>query len=211
MNKGAPLASTGDDDLLVSNCTSVDNCTLSLFSISESWVEVFLRRHREQPAVFSLPLDQYETVYNQSVAEYAALLSTDNPDLTRLAAHGTKMIVWHGEADTLIATNGSVDYYERVAVATNMSASMDDFYRLFLAPGVGHCGGGPGLDPSAGVFGELVRWVEDGDAPDRLAALGPAVGPGNATALRDVGLCRYPGVLTFTGTDPNDEASFECL
>lgn len=215
---GTSLALGEPGDLLISNCTSVDNCTLSLFEISQSWIQVFLQHQQDPSAPFDLPLDQVEAAYNQSVTEYNAVISTDDPDLARLSASGAKMIVWHGMADNLIPTNGSTDYYDRVVAATGRSASasasavdVDDFYRLFLAPGIGHCGGGAGLDPTPEVFFELVRWVENGTAPATLAAGGPAVGPGNASAARTVGLCRYPSVLAFTGTDPNDEGSFECL
>lgn len=146
-------------------------------------------------------------------------MSFADPDLTALRDSGAKMLVWHGLADELIAPGGSTDYHRRVvdamAGAEPGTGTVDDFYRLFLAPGVEHCGGGAGLDPTAEVFLELMAWVENGTAPARLAASGPAVGRGAAgddgTASRTIGLCLYPGVLTFTGADPNDEASFECL
>lgn len=213
INMDASLALDEPGNLLSSNCTTVDDCALTLFYASRGWIQVFLRHQHEDPgAGLRFTRDQVEAAYGQSVAEFGAVMGTADPDLARLGASGAKMLVWHGLADALIPPGGSTDYYERVAAeTTDAEADVDDFYRLFLAPGVGHCGGGPGLDPSPEVFFQLVRWVEDGTAPETLAASGPAVGPGNVSAARRIGLCRYPSVLTFTGADPNDEASFQCL
>lgn len=159
---------------------------------------------------FSLDTEEFYPVFNKSVADFTSIMSFDDPDLTGLKTSGTKMLVWHGMADQLIPTNGSVDYYERVV---KQMGNVDEFYRLFLAPGTPHCGtkGGPGLDPTSEVFLELVDWVENGTVPETLAAIGPAVGSDNATATRTIGLCPYPKVLSFTGSDPNDAAAFECL
>lgn len=187
-------------------CDSVDNCTLSLFPISEGWIQTFLQE-KNSSAAFNLTLDEFYVDFNKSVADYTFVMSTDNPDLTALKTSGTKMIVWHGMSDGLIPSNGSVDYYERVVEKMH---GVDDFYRLFLAPGVGHCGGGPGLDPTSELFFDLVDWVENGTVPETIAGSGPAVGPDNTTATRTIGLCPYPEVLIFTGMDPNNEGSFEC-
>lgn len=136
-------------------------------------------------------------------------MSYSNPDLTRLKKSGTKMIVWHGLADQLIPANDSINYYERVC--ETMGHDVDDFYRLFLAPGVSHCGGPSGLSPTPDIFFELVAWAENGTAPDTITGTGPAVGPDNTTATRTVNLCSYPKVLVFNGTDPNDPQDFTCV
>lgn len=83
--------------------------------------------------------------------------------------------------------------------------------RFYLAPGVGHCGGGPGLDPSGSVFDVLRLWVENGSIPETLPATGPAVDSSNSQATRSIGLCLYPEVLAYIGPDPNDQASFTCV
>lgn len=149
-------------------------------------------------------------MFNKSVADFTSIMSFDDPDLSGLSESGTKMLVWHGMADQLIPTNGSVDYYERVV---KRMGNVDEFYRLFLAPGIPHCGmkGGPGLDPTSELFQGLLDWVENGTVPETLAAVGPAVGSDNTTATRTIGLCPYPKVLSFTGTDPNNAADFACL
>lgn len=197
--------------LLTSNCTAVDDCDLTLFPISQGWIEAFLQQKEpSSTAPFNLTLEEFYHYFDKSVADYTTTMSFDDPDLTPLKQSGAKMIVWHGMADELVPTNGSTDYHDRVR-DTMAADDVDDFYRLFLAPGVAHCGGGPGLDPSSEAFFELVAWVENGTAPETIAGVGPAVGPGNTTATRTVGLCPYPKVLVYKGSDPNDAEDFECV
>lgn len=197
--------------LLTSTCTAADNCTLTLFPVSQGWIQAFLEQvDPSSTTPFTLTREAFYRSFAQSVAAYTAALSFANPDLAPLQQSGAKMLVWHGMADELIPTNGSVDYYDRVR-ARMAPSDVDAFYRLFLAPGVAHCGDGPGLDPTADAFFELVAWVENGTVPERMAGVGPAVGPGNATATRTIGLCPHPKVLTFTGSDPNDPEDFVCV
>ena len=72
--------------------------------------------------------------------------------------------MWHGWSDQLIYPGGSIDYYTRVQQAMGGAAKTAEFLRFFLAPGVAHCGGGPGPAPS-GQFEAMVRWVEEGKRP----------------------------------------------
>lgn len=121
---------------------------------------------------------------------------------------GTKMISWHGTQDQLIPSNGTVDYYMRVR---EFDPAVEDYYRFFLAPGVGHCGfgDGKGFNPSDRVFNTLRAWVENGTVPDRLEATSPAVG--NDSATRTAYLCLYPKVFSYAGGNPNDSSSFICI
>ncbi|KAF3020620.1 hypothetical protein E8E14_011564 [Neopestalotiopsis sp. 37M] len=193
--------------LLSTSCTTVDNCTVVPFQIGLDWLQVFLARNASYDTA-SLTHEQWDRFYRQSVNEYTSVIGTDDPDLTDLKKAGTKLLAWHGTQDPLIPSNGTIDYYER-AQAFN-GDSFNDYYRFFLAPGVGHCGGGPGLDPSGTVFDTLRAWVENGTVPETLPATGPAVGSANVSATRSIDLCLYPKILTYVGTDPNDQASFTC-
>lgn len=190
--------------LLNTSCDSVDNCTLVPFSIPEDWLRVFVAKNTSLD-LSRLSRKEYDQLYRASVAQYASVIGTDNPDLTDLQDAGTKLLTWHGTADQLITYHGTVDYYDRV---TKLNSNVTDYYRFFLAPGVEHCGLGPGLDPHLTVFNALRAWVENGTAPDTIPATGPAVGDNNDT--REVDLCLYPRQLTFVGSDPNDAASFVC-
>ena len=78
--------------------------------------------------------------------------------------------MWHGFADQLIVPGGSIDYYN--AVTKEMGGGYkrtEKFARLFMAPGVGHCGGGNGPQPQ-GLFNAVVNWVEHAQAPDTILA-----------------------------------------
>ncbi|KAJ5693050.1 hypothetical protein N7462_002473 [Penicillium macrosclerotiorum] len=192
--------------LLPTTCTSIDNCTVTPFSISDDWVKVFLARNSTFDTS-SLTRQDYDRLFRDSVDQYASVIGTENPDLTDMKRAGTKMIAWHGMQDELIPTNGTVDYYRR---ARAFDRDLEDYYRFFLAPGVAHCGGGKGFDPSNTIFDTLRAWVENRTVPDRLEAVAAAVGPSNSSATRTAYLCPYPKLFTFTGGDPNSASSFSC-
>jgi feruloyl esterase len=117
------------------------------------------------------------------------------------------VIIWHGWADQLISAEGTVDYYKRVQEKMGGAKKASDFARLFMAPGVGHCGGGTGPTPS-GQLDALVSWVEDGKAPATL----PAARRDQAgTITRSRPLCQYPQVAKYKGTGSTDDAAnFVC-
>src|SRR5262249_12751500 len=119
---------------------------------------------------------------------------------------GGKMIIWHGEADPLIFPRGTINYFERVLAANGGAKQVDDSVRLFLAPGVGHCGGGDGPAPGA-VFDAVVDWGEKGVAPKALQASRKRA---DGTALTRP-LCPYPATARWTGKGSTDEATnFVC-
>jgi feruloyl esterase len=90
-------------------------------------------------------------------------------DLRAFKAHGGKMLMWHGWADGAIIATSSIGYYEGVRKFMGGRDKTDDFFRLFLVPGVHHGGGGPGLT-EFDAFSALEDWVEKGQAPDKLIA-----------------------------------------
>jgi len=151
--------------------------------------------------------DSYEQYWDQSVEEFSGVLATDNPDLTAFHDHGGKIVMWHGQADPLIYPGGSIDYYTRVQQRMGGREKTSAFVRLFLAPGIGHCGGGTGPPPS-GQFETLVKWVEEGNAPDTLDAVRRNQ-TGQVTRSRP--LCPYPLMAHYTGRGNTDAAAnFEC-
>jgi hypothetical protein len=149
----------------------------------------------------------YEQYWDQSVEEFSAVLATDNPDLTAFRDRGGKLVLWHGWSDQLIYPEGTIDYYQRVQKQMGGAESTSKFARLFLAPGVGHCAGGPGAQP-AGQFDALVRWVEQGQAPDVLNAVRR---DGSGNVVRSRPLCQFPLVAKYKGTGSTDDATnFVC-
>ena len=157
------------------------------------------------------------------------VLNATNPDLRSFRAGGGKLIQYHGWGDAAIAAPSSIEYYESVktflskypdARATG-TPPVDDFYRLFLVPGMAHCGGGAGpnnfgnggaaasRDADHDIFTALERWVEVGTAPDRVIGTGRASDDPSKSLTRP--LCPYPQVARYRGTgDVNDAASFSC-
>jgi len=193
--------------MLGTTCTSIDNCTVIPFPVSDDWVKVFLARDPDF-SVEGLTRADYDHLFRQSVDEYAPIIGTANPDLSKMKRAGTKMLAWHGMADQLVPTNGTVDYYTRAAA---FDPHISDYYRLFLAPGVTHCGFGLGFDPSQTVFETMKAWVENGTVPDRLESVAAVVGSSETSATRTGYLCPYPQVFTYTGGDPNFASSFTCV
>ena len=114
------------------------------------------------------------------------------------------MITWHGLSDPVIFPNGSRTYYEKVKA---LDPEVEDYYRYFEAPGVAHCSGGSGPYPG-GVFEELIRWVEEGVAPDVLEAVSLPDGEGK---VYERGVCMFPGRARYKGSgDVRRKENWEC-
>lgn len=134
-----------------------------------------------------------------------------------------KIILWHGWEDPAISALSSIDYYRQV-VRQNHDA--DEFFRMFLAPGMLHCGGGPGPNsfgqslpqatplsnaPEHDILSALERWVEKGIAPERIVAAKYVANQPAQGVERTRPLCAYPKVAAYKGSgNTNDAASFEC-
>jgi Tannase and feruloyl esterase len=179
----------------------------------------------------------YRSLDYDSDVEFAdhkagVVISSNNPDLRSFRAHGGKLIQYHGWGDAAIAPLSSIEYYEKVTAflakypdaRSDASRPVQDFYRLFMVPGMGHCNSGIGPnhfgndgytagglrgDPQRDVLAALEQWVEKGQAPERLIGTGTAVDEPSKTLTRP--LCPYPLVVRYNGTgDPNQAASFSC-
>jgi hypothetical protein len=149
----------------------------------------------------------FESEFRESQRKFNQVIGTDETNLKRFRDRGGKMIIWHGEADTLIMPRGTVNYFNKVVAANGGSQAVNDFARLFLAPGVGHCAGGSGPNP-VGTFEAVVKWVESGVAPDTLQASRAL--PGGGTRTRP--LCAYPKTARYSGTGSTDDAAnFVCV
>lgn len=183
-------------------CTNGNtNCTGSPFQISSDWISLFVLKNASYP-LQNLTRKEYTRIFHDSVQQFASIIGTSDADLSEFKATGGKIISWHGLADQLIFPNGTSSYYEKVE---KLDRNVRDFYRYFEAPGVQHCAGGNGPYP-LDALGALVNWVEEGKAPDVLAA--KSVGMGHATIERD--LCVWPLVAKYLGGDPKVKGSFEC-
>jgi feruloyl esterase len=174
------------------------------FGISFEWFRYFLSQNPQLDAATITPA-MYERFWDQSIEQFGIVIGTDNPDLTAFRDHGGKIVMWHGYADQLISTLGSIDYYKRVQEKMGGADKTSQFARLFLAPGVGHCAGGVGAMPS-GQLDAVVSWVEDGKAPATLPA-SRQTPEGPRTRV----LCSYPLVAKYKGKGSTDDAAnFAC-
>jgi hypothetical protein len=131
-------------------------------------------------------------------------------NLDTFKKHGGKLLTMVGAYDNFIMPRGVINYYREMASRYGKNpnnpdfATLQSFYRLFRAPGVGHCGGGAGPQPQ-NLFGALVDWVENDVAPDTILAQGGAV------ATRTRPLCPYPTTAIYNGTGSTDDAAnFHC-
>jgi feruloyl esterase len=140
-------------------------------------------------------------------ARLGAILNSTDPDLGSFEGAGGKLILYHGWSDQNISPRNSVAYYESVAAFQGGDQAAQGFVRLFMAPGMGHCGGGDGPN-TFDALSALESWVEKGEAPVSIPAT--HAGP-DGKGDRSRPLCVYPQVETYEGSgDINDAASFRC-
>jgi len=159
---------------------------------------------------------------NVARATLQPILSSVNPDLSGFKARGGKLIQYAGWSDAAIPPQNGLNYYRKV---TKVMGDTSDFYRVFMAPGMGHCSGGAGLnafgngtsngpviDADHDLVKALERWVEQGTAPTHIIATHYV----NNAAAQGVDfqrpLCPFPQRAEYAGQgDPKSAASFACV
>jgi Tannase and feruloyl esterase len=149
----------------------------------------------------------FEQAYVQGIQEWGPTQGSNNPDLRAYARDGGKILMWHGLADFGVMPAGSMDYYQRVKSVVGASTT-SQFFRLFMASGVDHCGNGAGPQPT-GQLDDLVSWVEHGQAPATINSV-KTDASGKVTETRPI--CAYPGVARYTGHGSASEAAnYRCV
>jgi feruloyl esterase len=129
-----------------------------------------------------------------------------DPNLKAFLGRGGKLIQYHGWNDPQISPGSSVIYYESVLTAMGGAAKVQGAYRLFMVPGMAHCGGGEGPN-QFDMLGALEQWVEKGKAPESVIAA--RVKDGKAERTRP--LCPYPQTAVYQGSRSTDGAvNFVC-
>lgn len=138
------------------------------------------------------------------------ILNTINPNLKAFFARGGKLIQYHGWADSLIAPGNSINYYESVVAKLGGVSKVDDDYRLFMVPGMGHCGGGEGAT-NFDMLTALEAWREHDEAPEKIIATKYVENNPAAGVEMTHPLCPYPQTAQYKGSgDANDAANFAC-
>ena len=134
------------------------------------------------------------------------ILSPLDPDLRPFKKHDRKLSAYHGWSDPGISAAGTVAYFDQMTKLVGGQKQADEFARLFMVPGMHHCGGGPGPN-TFDMLPALEAWVEKGIAPGQVVA--SRVTDGKVERTRP--LCPHPLVATYKGTGSIDEAnSFVC-
>ena len=150
--------------------------------------------------------------FDQDVAlidgKLANVLDAVDPDLRDFKAQGGKLIVYHGWNDPGVMPQRTIDYYNEIiafadhATGGNGTEFTEEYSKLYMMPGMGHCRGGAGPD-QADFVSSLVDWVENDTAPERIIA-------SNREGSVTRPLCPHPEVAVYRRGDSNDAESFRC-
>jgi feruloyl esterase len=203
------------------------------WSILVSSAQTFLGGDTWKYMVFQNPSWDFHTLdFDKDVAladrTVGPIINSTSPDLSDFRALGGKMIIWHGWADPLVNPRNSIDYVRSVAAAgrgksgkehddDEAASGTQGFLRLFMAAGLTHCSGGPGLT-TFDTLTALERWVEQGKAPDKLIASHTTLAfPDNVMSVSPPAgdfsrpLCPWPQVARYVGKGSKTDArSFVC-
>jgi feruloyl esterase len=162
----------------------------------------------------SMKLDRDVKVADDTMGQR---LNAIDPSLKGLKDRGGKLILYHGWSDAALAPTATIDYFQSV-VAKMGTQETDGFVRLYMVPGMQHCGAGPGPDSfgatpgsphvdSGDMTAAMEHWVENGAAPGKIIAAKYSAGH----VVRTRPLCPYPQVARYSGSGSSDDAAnFTC-
>ena len=197
---------TGAEFGVLANVVLTDNGTREVvpFEVAENWLK-YMALQDPSFDMTKMTHEEYEHGFDLSLRNLGPLWGNQQLDLSDFSKSGGKLLTWFGMADEYINPRGMLQYREGLEKKFGGAQKVDEFQRLFLAPGVGHCFGGTGPTPLDAI-GVLVSWVEEGKAPEVLPAAITS-GEGVETTRN---LCRYPKTLVYQGGDLNKASSFSC-
>ena len=164
-----------------------------------------------QYIVFKDPQWDYRTLdldrdVKKAEQAYGGMMDAIDPDLGAFFRRGGKLLQYHGWSDQAVAPRNSINYYTSVAERAGGVAAVRDSYRLFMVPGMAHCGGGDGTS-TFDALAALDSWVEQDRAPDAIGASRMV----NGAVTRTRPLCPYPQVAAYSGAGSTDDAAnFVC-
>jgi Tannase and feruloyl esterase len=191
------------------------------YAFASNFVKYFFGAPEDwMPADFHIDRD-----FDSLKAKMSAALDATDPNLSRFASHGGKLILFQGWSDAAIPPQGTIAYRDQVAHVMG-AARTASFLRLFMVPGMHHCAGGTGpsdigqegassenVDPATSVAAALEAWVERGRAPNQvIARQAPVPGAASSQRLRTGLICAYPHRASLIpGEDPAYAKSFRCV
>ncbi|GIJ85071.1 hypothetical protein Asppvi_003926 [Aspergillus pseudoviridinutans] len=166
----------------------------------DEWLSLFVLKNQSFD-VTRLSHEEYDSLFRLAVKEYTDVMAANDPDLTEFKKAGGKLLTYHGMADGSIPTKGTEHYYRAVS---KVIPDVQDFYRYFESPGLAHCAGGRGGQPTT-AFDALRKWVENGTVPDFLP-----VRVNGTDGEHDRILCPYPAKAIQQGGNATNGGSLRC-
>ena len=140
-----------------------------------------------------------------AVERIGPLMDSNDPDVGDFIARGGRLLLYHGWNDQGIPPGGTIHYYEQTQATLGVDES-DNAVKLFMVPGMNHCGGGTGTDQFDAIAA-LDQWLTTGREPQRIEAERRV----NGELVRSRPLCPYPSVASYDGSGSTDQAaSFTC-
>ncbi|MEQ5836134.1 tannase/feruloyl esterase family alpha/beta hydrolase [Marinobacter sp. NFXS9] len=134
-------------------------------------------------------------------------MGTSSTDYAGFRDHGSKLLMYTGQADPVFSSKYHLQWYNNLVSANGGLAATQNFARIFVVPGMNHCGGGPSTSQFDSLSA-LQQWVEKDQAPERITATAPESTPWPG---RTRPLCAYPQQAHYTGSgDIEDASNFEC-
>jgi hypothetical protein len=193
-------------------------------SLSFRFVQNYFRYMVTGDAKLNVLSANANELLRQSREKDAADLDSTNPDLSRFAAHGGKLILYHGWNDAAISPTNTIAYFKDVEAKMG-TEKVGTFVRLYMIPGMEHCSSGPGASafgqfgmatakgPKYGLFDSLESWVEKGSPDDDVVATKYGIGANGAMGpVFTRPLCAYPKVAHYKGSgDTNDATNYACV
>lgn len=156
---------------------------------------------------FIATLDTAHLDYDKTGAEVEQTHAINDPtstDYGTFSARGGRVIIYEGTSDPVFSADDLIHYYDRFVADSGGIEKAESVARLFLIPGMAHCGGGPATDQFDALT-QLENWVEKGQAPERIVATG------RAFPNRTRPLCPYPQYASYTGSGNSEDAeNFVC-
>lgn len=160
----------------------------------------------------------------QADARTGAILNSIDPNLRPFKSHGGKLLQYVGWSDTAISPQNDINYYSAVTELMGGSENTRNFYRLFMAPGMSHCGGGPGpnafgngvngpnpSDPGDDVLSALDNWVMNLVAPEQIIATKYVNDDPTQGIAFQRPLCTFPKISKYKSGNTTSASSFECV
>lgn len=172
------------------------NTTLGAMSLRDYFVHPFIQDFRPMNVDFDRAAGDTD--------QTARINDAVSTDLSTFAAHGGKLIIYQGLSDPVFSADDIIDYYRQLERDNGGDEKTASFARLFLIPGMNHCGGGPATDQFDALTA-LETWVEQDHAPQSIVAKGTAF-PGRTRPL-----CPYPQYAAYNGSGDSQVAgNFTC-